>query len=259
MSEAQDDKVAEDVDPSDAPLATRLKEMILTEKLKPGERVTEAGLGALLNLSRTPIRNVLPMLAAEGFLEPVGRRGFRVKQFSEEECWEALDLRGRLEGYAAALLAQHGAPAAVLDALKACLADGDRIFSEWGNGQSHEREYGEMNGRFHALITEACGSSLVQSMIERANSVPFVAPSVVVFDEVGMSRAYEYLFRAHGVHHAIVEAICEGDSTRVEVLFREHARQQRFSMFSRRAKIASAKQADARKTGTKRTAKAASA
>lgn len=250
MDEARHENIVGGSAVSDVPLSTRLKEMILTEKLKPGERITEAGLGALLNLSRTPIRNVLPMLAAEGFLEPVGRRGFRVKEFGEEECWEALDLRGRLEGYAAALLAQRGAPPALLDALDECLADGDRIFAEWGKASSHEREYGEMNGRFHALITEGCGSSLVQSMIERANSVPFVAPSVVVFDEVGMNKAYEYLFRAHGVHHAIVEAIREGDANRVEVLFREHARQQRFSMFSRRAKTAPTREIKGRKSVT---------
>ncbi|MDZ7894868.1 MAG: GntR family transcriptional regulator [Sphingobium sp.] len=255
MKEAGHENVAGNPAASDVPLSTRLKEMILTEKLKPGERITEAGLGALLNLSRTPIRNVLPMLAAEGFLEPVGRRGFRVKQFGEEECWEALDLRGRLEGYAAALLAQRGASPALLEALNACLADGDRIFAEWGQKSSHEREYGEMNGRFHALITDGCGSSLVQSMIERANSVPFVAPSVVVFDEVGMTKAYEYLFRAHGVHHAIVEAIREGDANRVEQLFREHARQQRFSMFSRRAQLASTREPKSRRSGGAKAAK----
>lgn len=241
---------------AEVPLAIRLKEMILSEQLKPGERLTEAGLGALLNLSRTPIRNVLPALAAEGFLEPVGKRGYRVKAFSERESWEALDLRGRLEGFAAALLAAHGASEDTLAELDECLAEGDRIFSEWASSSDSEQRYGAMNGRFHAIIIAACGSPLVQSMIERVNSVPYVAPAVVVFDEVGLSKAYDYLFRAHGVHHAIVEAIKEGDAARVEALFREHARQQRFSMFARRARLAVERASPARSRQRRRGADA---
>ena len=74
---------------SDQPLATRIREMILQGHLKPGERVTELGLAERLGLSRTPIRGVLPSLAAEGFLKAVGKRGFAVAQFSDRESFEA--------------------------------------------------------------------------------------------------------------------------------------------------------------------------
>lgn len=73
-------------------LENTLKEMILREELRPGERVTEAALAERLGVSRTPIRNVLPRLAAEGFLQPVGKRGFVIADFGEREIFEALDL-----------------------------------------------------------------------------------------------------------------------------------------------------------------------
>jgi GntR family transcriptional regulator of vanillate catabolism len=72
-------------------------------------------------------------------------------------------------------------------------------------------------------------------MIGRLNGVPFVGPSVIVFDQIGLRGAFEMLFRAHGHHHAIVEAIRDRDGERSEWLFREHANQQRLSMFERRA------------------------
>lgn len=220
---------------NDVPVAHRIKQMILNEELMPGDRLTEAGIAERLNVSRTPVRNAIPMLAAEGLLEPVGRRGYRVRRFGEFESWQALEMRGLLEGYAAATLAANGADEEVLAELDQCLAEGDELFEKRCLDVDDERRYAVMNERFHRLILEATGSPLLQSMIDRLNQVPFVAPAVVMFDQVGLSRAYEYLFRAHGVHHAIVEAIRERDPHRAETLFREHARQQRLSMFSRRA------------------------
>ncbi|MET3762249.1 GntR family transcriptional regulator of vanillate catabolism [Sphingomonas sp. UYEF23] len=211
-----------------------IKEMILSGALKPGERVTEAGLAEQLAVSRTPVRNIMPRLAAEGYLEAVGRRGYRIKTFGESESLEALDLRALLEGHAARMVASAGASTAVLTELDACLAFGDRLFEKRSLDREDEHQYGVMNGRFHKIVIDACGSPTLQAFIERLNRVPFVAPSVILFDRIGLDRAFDLLFRAHGVHHAIVEAIRQGDGHRAEALFREHAHQQRISMFSRR-------------------------
>ena len=51
---------------SNTTLENTLKEMILREEFAPGERLTEAGLAERLGVSRTPVRNILPLLAAEG-------------------------------------------------------------------------------------------------------------------------------------------------------------------------------------------------
>src|SRR5689334_13009586 len=96
-----------------------LKEMILSGQLAPGERVTEQALAERLGVSRTPIRHILPSLASQGFLKPVGRRGFAVSSFSDQESWEALELRAMLEGQAARLLAQRGAAPEMLARLDA--------------------------------------------------------------------------------------------------------------------------------------------
>jgi GntR family transcriptional regulator of vanillate catabolism len=219
---------------SNATLENTLKEMILREELAPGERVTEAGLAERMGVSRTPVRNVLPRLAAEGFLRPVGRRGFVVADFGEGEIFEALDLRSVLEGWAARTLAEKGVTADVMAKLDQCLAQGDALFEKRHLDREDEHQYGLMNGRFHQLVIDGCGSSMVSMFIERLNHVPFVAPSVIVFDQIGLRQAFDMLHRAHGFHHAIVDAIKRRDGARAEFLFREHANHQRVSMFERR-------------------------
>ncbi|MFV0644850.1 MAG: GntR family transcriptional regulator [Sphingomonadaceae bacterium] len=215
-------------------LENTIKEMILTEALAPGERVTEAGLAQQLGVSRTPVRNILPLLAAEGFLRQVGKRGYEVAEFGEKEIYEALDLRALLEGWAARKIAEAGIGQEWLEKLDKCLAEGDALFAKRHLDLEDERLYGAMNARFHALIIDACDSLLLSSFIERLNRVPFVAPSVIVFDQTGHREAFDMLHRAHGFHHAIVDAIRQGDGARAEFLFREHASHQRASMFARR-------------------------
>lgn len=215
---------------SASPLQT-LRALILSGELAPGERLTESGLADRLGLSRTPIRNALPALAVEGFLEPAGKRGYAVKEFSEEESLRALELRAALEGIAAKNLANKGATPEVMAELEHCLSLGDELFKKHYVTFEDEDRYGEINARFHNIVVQNCGSPLLISFVERLNNIPFIDPSVVVFNKIGLERAFDLLFRAHGHHHAITEAILERDGTRAEALFREHGNAQRESMF----------------------------
>lgn len=211
----------------------RIREMILTGELHAGERVTEIGLAERLNISRTPIRNALPALAAEGFLEPLSKRGYTVKIFSPEECLSALELRAVLEGHAARTLAEKENKTETLLALKECLEEGDRLFEKRHLKPEDEELYGQMNARFHNIIIEHAGSEITNIFIKRLNAVPFVAPSAIAFKNLGLDKAYAHLFRAHGQHHAIVNAIRSGDGQRAEFLFREHGQAQVASLFTR--------------------------
>ena len=205
----------------------RIRELILSGALPPGSRVTEIGLAERLNVSRTPVRNVLPALAREGLLEPVGRRGYAVRGFTLVESLEALDVRAMLEGFAARRVAEAGADAALLAALGDCLAEGDAIFAKGRLDAEDEDAYGQMNARFHALIFDAARSPLLNDLYDRVRQAPFVAPGAIAFNRLDLIKAFALLFYAHGQHHAIVDAIASGDGARAEGLFREHANPQR--------------------------------
>src|SRR2546421_3597949 len=119
----------------------RIREMILRGELAAGARVAEAPLAQLLGMSRTPVRQALPVLAQEGLLGEHETRGYVVRGFSSADILDAVDLRGVLEGLAARRVAERGASRALLQALRVCLADGDRSEEQRLNSSHDQISY----------------------------------------------------------------------------------------------------------------------
>ncbi len=75
----------------------RLRELIIEGDLLAGERLNEVGLAARLGVSRTPIREALSQLIAEGFVESIPRRGFFVADLSCDEVRQLYPMRQLLD------------------------------------------------------------------------------------------------------------------------------------------------------------------
>jgi GntR family transcriptional regulator of vanillate catabolism len=173
-------------------------------------------------MSRTPIRQALPLLAREGLLVESGTRGYVVRTFTRADILDAIDVRGLLEGYAARRIAERGAAQAFLVQLRECLAEGDLIFAKGHLLESDEAAYGAMNGRLHALIIKTAASTVTADAIERIASIPFAAAAAIAFDATDLKSMFDALWIAHQQHHAIFDALEAGQATRVEFLMREH-------------------------------------
>ena len=199
-----------------------IREMILRGRLAGGQRVAEAMLAEVLGMSRTPIRQALPLLAREGLLVESGTRGYVVRTFTRADILDAIDVRGLLEGFAARRIAERGAAPALLAQLRECLQEGDRIFAKGHLLDSDEAAYGAMNARFHALIIEAAASSVTADAIERMASIPFAAAAAIAFDATDLKSMFDALWIAHQQHYAVFDALEAGQATRVEFLMREH-------------------------------------
>jgi len=197
--------------------------MILNGELAPGARVAEAAIAERLGVSRTPVRNVIPALAAEGLLEPVGRRGYAVRRFSVEDTFRATEMRCLLEGYAAREVAARGASEQVVADLRSCLAEGDRIFAKGHIVEADEEAYARMNRRFHDIIVSAADDPLLTDLIHRVYSVPFVSPGIVAFNRISRDEIYPILNSGNHQHHAIVDAIEAGQADLAEMLMRGHS------------------------------------
>jgi len=202
----------------------RIREMILRGELGPGERVAEAPLAELLGMSRTPVRQALPVLAQEGLLTEHQTRGYVVRGFSTADVLDAIDLRGVLEGLAARRVAERGASRTLLQALRVCLAEGDQILAEGHVADKFEALYVDMNVRFHQLIVGECRSPIIQQALERNARIPFAGPQALALDKTSLERMYETMAYAHRQHHCIVSALERGESARVEALMREHTK-----------------------------------
>ncbi len=199
-----------------------IREMILRGRLQPGQRVAEAGIAELLNMSRMPVRQALPVLAKEGLLVESETRGYLVRTFTQSEILDAIDLRGVLEGLAARRIAERGPSPGFLARMRECLEEGDRIFRRRRLVESDQAAYGQMNGRFHQLILDEAGSSIFAGALERNASVPFASAAAIAFDVTDMETMYEALNFAHRQHHAVCDALEAKQTTRVEFLMREH-------------------------------------
>jgi GntR family transcriptional regulator of vanillate catabolism len=201
----------------------RIREMILHGELAPGERVREVELASKLGVSRTPVRESLPILAQEGVLTQLDTRGFVVRAFTPQEIMDAIDVRGVLEGLAARMLAEQGPSRRIIQSLHECLREGDEIFAKRHLVESDEARYGEMNRQFHDLIIHGAGSKVIAEAIERNGRIPFAAAHAIAFDKVNLSGMYDSLSSAHRQHHAIVQALESGEGARVNGLMYEHA------------------------------------
>ncbi|MDP9163792.1 MAG: GntR family transcriptional regulator [Pseudomonadota bacterium] len=208
---------------NDMSVAQRIRQLIVSGELKPGGRVAEAAIAERLGVSRTPVRNVIPALATEGLLEPIGRRGYAVRRFSIEDSFRATELRCVLEGQAARTIAAKGAGPELIAALREVLDEGDRVVAKERIVRDEQEAYAAMNLRFHRLIVDAAADALLAELIHRVYLVPFVSPGVVASTGIPADEIPGILQTGQRQHHAIVDAIEAGQADLAEMLMRGHS------------------------------------
>jgi GntR family transcriptional regulator of vanillate catabolism len=202
----------------------RLRELILSGELAPGERLSEPSVAERLGASRTPVRAALARLAEEGLVEAVPFGGFAVKAFTEAEIRDAIEVRGTLEGLAARFAAERGAPPAALAEMRAMVARMDEATRGEAVTEADFSGYVALNEHFHALLVEAAASSALARQIGRVVTLPFASPSGFVMAQGALPEARVVLTVAQEHHRGVLEAIEGREGARAEALMREHAR-----------------------------------
>lgn len=87
-------------------VATRLRHLILSRELRPGERLVQSELAEQLGVSRTPVREALHRLESDGLVKISPHKGASVADLSISELDEIYTIRIAIEGYGAYLAAQ---------------------------------------------------------------------------------------------------------------------------------------------------------
>ena len=95
-----------------------LREQILSGEFSPGERMSELPLVDRLGVSRTPLRLALAALEHEGLLQRLPGGGYAVREFTQAEIADAIEIRGVLEGTAARFAAERGTTVRQMRTLK---------------------------------------------------------------------------------------------------------------------------------------------
>ncbi|MBN2333530.1 MAG: GntR family transcriptional regulator [Deltaproteobacteria bacterium] len=140
-------------------IAELLREAIIQQKIKPGERVTELEIASRFGLSRTPIREAFRQLESEGFLTIIPRKGAMVASLEEKDIRDFYEIKAVLEGYAARIAAEHISDdeIAKLERLNAKIRECADRQDVAGMTRVHNE--------FHQLILEICGNQKIMTIV----------------------------------------------------------------------------------------------
>jgi len=185
-----------------------LRRAILRGKLRPGTRLVETRLADMLGVSRTPIREAVSKLEAEGLVVRQPSGGVVVGD-TEAELLEIYGIRMRLEGYAARLAAERATPEERTE-LERAFRDGAAVL------ESHSAdERAQHNRRFHRLIAEASHSPRLQRLIGEYYDY-------LLSEEMAPFHDPDLTLRHHREHEEILEAVRARDGARAEASIQTH-------------------------------------
>ncbi len=188
-------------------VAELLRQRIFNRTLEPGSWIDELRLAQELGISRTPLREALKVLAAEGLVTMKVRRGAYVTEVSAQDMRDVYHLLALLESDAAAMVALTATDAqlaelqALHQELEAAVADRDRFFA--------------INERFHMRLLALAQNRWRDQMVADLRKVMKLNRHNSLFKT---GRLQESLAE----HRAIMSALLARDATATTARMREH-------------------------------------
>ena len=182
-------------------LAAMLREEIIHGRLSPGERIVEGRWAAQFGVSQASVREALNILAAEGFVQKGAGSSARVTRLTEGDVADMYQLRARLEGFAAGVVARN----------RPDLTDlADAV------AQMHQAvSAGDMSAliandlRFHMLLCEKAGNGFLLEHARRLLVPLFAFMQMRVYTNKQGPEPWKSTIPAHD---EIVDVIRLGDS-----------------------------------------------
>lgn len=190
-------------------VAERLRQRIFSHDLEPGAWIDEQAVAEQYGISRTPLREALKVLAAEGLVTLKPRRGCYVNEISDRDLDEVFAVLALLEGQCAADCAQRASPTQLAqlqqihDALESATKEQDI------------EAYFTANQAFHRLVQEVADNHRLQQVIRDLRKV-------VKLSRHNSLRSDGRLEQSLEEHRQLLAAILAHDSVAAEAHMRTH-------------------------------------
>ena len=187
-----------------------LKNMIISRKLLPGDKIPQEKLARDLGISRTPLVGALKYLEKEKLVEAIPRRGFYVRLFTKEEMISIFELREVLEGLAARRAARYISEAQINKL---------QNFFQHFIGLTDITDisaYAQEDRRFHNFITAIGAKEFLKTILENYNIISY-SYQLVTFE--GLVRTPNETIHEH---QAMIDAISNKDEDSAEDIMRQH-------------------------------------
>jgi DNA-binding GntR family transcriptional regulator len=203
-----------------------IRRAIVEGEFEPGSRLVEQRIGEMFDLSRTPVREALRALSADGLVVIERNRGAMVATMSDNDIRDLYELRARLESFAAERAAVR-IDAGGLGELDAAIADFDEGVEmvAAGSADTGLRRVTAANNRFHQAIVDCSEHRRLSALLVHAVDIPLVYQ--VFRHQTRAQRQRSNLF-----HRMIRDAIAAGESQRAGALMVEHILQGRDTLLA---------------------------
>lgn len=187
-----------------------IKDSILSNRLRPGNKLTHQALAESLGVSRTPVRESLERLYQEGYVTRIANRGYFVAEIDVQEVRELYQTREALETYSLQLIFRTGISAVAMKRLNGINARYKALCME-----NLSRERLLVDREFHITLAEQCGNNHLRRTLRG------------IFDRLILKRRVEGFHDLRGIepyedHVRILDAIGGDDEKAALGLLRAH-------------------------------------
>lgn len=189
--------------------AEMVRQAIRDGRIVPGQRLTEEGLASKFGMSRTPVREALKGLQAEGLVESCANRSLVVRTYDPDELSSQYRIRALLEAHAARRAAARIDKEHVAELYASC----DR--SETMTSSVDVRKLLHEDSIFHEIIWAAAGDSVLTRMVRQIVELAFLYGTTA-------RCAQEQVSTFQAQHRTIALALEIRDGLQAERAMREH-------------------------------------
>jgi DNA-binding GntR family transcriptional regulator len=186
----------------------RLRQLIVSGRFQPGEKLQERDLADMLGISTTPVKDALRMLEGEGLVRIEARRGVFVL-FGPKRAYEMALARAAIEGIIAGIAARRASPEAV--------ADLRHLMAEMAEATEHGDldELVALNEAFHSRIAAIAQCDYLESRLDSQRMYDHARRLAVLRDQQERRMGYVE-------HEAVFDAIAAADPAAAEARMRAH-------------------------------------
>jgi DNA-binding GntR family transcriptional regulator len=195
-------------------VAQRLRQMLVENQIAPGAKLNERELAEVLQVSRTPLREAIKMLAAEGLVELLPNRGAIAVQLDEQDVLDTFEVMAGLEALSGELAAQRITDSE-LSEIRAMHFEMMAAYT-----RRDLSAYYRLNSAIHRAINEAAKNPVLSATYNQVNARLQALRFRSNQDEVKWKHAM-------AEHEKMIEALAARDDAAMRKVLLEHLRNKR--------------------------------
>jgi DNA-binding GntR family transcriptional regulator len=194
-------------------IANNLRDMIMSGELREGDKIKENNLCDMMGISKTPLREALRVLSAEGLIRLIPNRGSYVTTPTFEEIKEMFDVMSVLEGVCARTAAEkmNAKDFSKLEKLHNKLEESFR--------RRDQKKYIHQNNSYHALVQELAGNKTLNQIVNGLRQKILLYR----FQSLNLPERFEQSIREH---RDLLAAFRNRDPEKAEMLMTSHLKKQ---------------------------------